>query len=70
MFFQHVFHHGETYHSADSRHYGTTPNKIDDYISRADEVKRQAEESLEKYRSALSKATAEADKTLEKPSWN
>ena len=30
-------------------------NKIDDYISRADEVKRQAEESLEKYRSALSK---------------
>ena len=41
-------------------------NKIDDYISRADEVKRQAEESLVKYRSALSKATAEADKTLEK----
>jgi len=41
-------------------------NKIDDYISRADEVKRRAEESLEKYRSALSKATAEADKTLEK----
>ena len=41
-------------------------NKIDEYIDKATETKRKAEESLAKYNQALSKATSEADASLEK----
>lgn len=46
-------------------------NKIDEYIDKAAETKRRAEESLAKYNEALSNATREANASLErtKESW-
>ena len=40
-------------------------NKIDEYLDKAAETKRLAEESLAKYNSALSNATKEANEALE-----
>ena len=41
-------------------------NKIDEYIDKAAETKRRAEESLAKYNAALSNATREANASLER----
>lgn len=41
-------------------------NKIDEYIDKAAETKRRAEESLAKYNEALSNATREANASLER----
>ena len=39
--------------------------KIDDYLVKAHQIKEQAEESLQKYRDALAKASADANAALE-----
>ena len=41
-------------------------NKIDEYIDRATETKRRAEEALQKYHTALNEATNEANEALER----
>lgn len=41
-------------------------NKIDEYLDRATETKRRAEEALQKYHAALNEATKEANETLER----
>ena len=41
-------------------------SKIDEYIERATETKRQAEEALQKYHTALNEATKKANEALEK----
>ena len=41
-------------------------NKIDEYLDKATETKRQAEEALQKYHAALNKVTKEANEALER----
>ncbi len=41
-------------------------NKIDDYLGKADNIRQEAEQSLEKYRKALNDATTEANRSLER----
>lgn len=41
-------------------------NKIDEYLNKATETKRRAEEALQKYHAALNEATKEANEALER----
>lgn len=41
-------------------------NKIDEYLDKATETKRRAEEALQKYHAALNEATKEANEALER----
>lgn len=41
-------------------------NKIDEYLDKATETKRRAEEALQKYHTALNEATKEANEALER----